>query len=222
MLIRCGSMQHLIAVSETNFCIPLSAHWRAETFCFLSAYLHHRTLSTGCQKHSRLLVYYRNTEVLIPLPLCTYHRGNEDRQVAQLLSPRKAKITAKDRGNVCSEFFPNHYRHDRKPKKCQVTEDSMTTFRTKKKPKKRKVEIGHCHLMWLGFYFSLHLLRGGGAGLLETRGCGTRSSARICKLYLHINMLDNFTPRQVSNIMQTSNESGNSLHWIGIYEYFKN
>ena len=23
---------------------------------------------------------------------------------------------------------------------------------------KKKVEIGHCHLMWLGFYFSLHVL----------------------------------------------------------------
>lgn len=58
--------------------------------------------------------------------------------------------------------------------------------------------------------------------MLETRWHGTRNSARIYKLYLHINMLDNFTPRQVSNIIQTSNESGNSQHWIGIYEYFKN
>ena len=136
MFTRCGSMQHFLAVWETNFCISLSAHWRAETFYFISAYLHYRTLSTGCQKHSRLLAYYRNTEVLIPLPLCTYHRGNEDRQAAQLLSPRKAKITAKDRGNVCSEFFPNHYRHDGKPKKCQVTEGSMTTFRMRGKKKK--------------------------------------------------------------------------------------
>lgn len=167
MFTQCA-MLHLLAVSETNFCIPFTAHWRAETFCFLSAYLHYRTSSTGCQKHSRLLAYYGNTEVLIPLPLCTYHPGNEDRQVAQLLSPSKAKITAKDRGNVCSEFFPNHYRHDRKPKKCQVTEGSMTTFSM------GKVEIGQCRLMWLGFYFSQHLLAWG-VGVFETRGYGTRN-----------------------------------------------
>lgn len=47
---------------------PLPTHWRVQTFCFLSAYLPYRTLSTVCQKHCRLLAYYRNTEVLLPCP----------------------------------------------------------------------------------------------------------------------------------------------------------
>lgn len=169
MLMQCGSMQHLLAVSETNFCIPLCP-LKSRDLLFSFCYLHYRTMSRGCHKHSRLLAYYRNTEVLIPLPLCIYHRGNEDRQVAQLLSPRKAKITAKDRGNVCSEFFLNRYRHDGKPKKCQVTEGSMTTFRMKKKKKKSR-------------NWSLSF---------ETRGYGTRNSARIYKLHLRINLLDKF------------------------------
>lgn len=46
------------------------------------------------------------------------------------------------------------------PKKCQVTEGGMTTFRMEKK--KSQVEIGHCRLMSLDFYFSLHLLGGMG------------------------------------------------------------
>lgn len=166
-----------------------SAHWRAETFYFISAYLHYRTLSTGCQKHSRLSAYYRNIEMLIPLLLCTYHPGNEDRQAAQLLSPRKAKITAKDRSNACSESFPHHYGHDGKPKKCQVTEGCMSTFMMERKKKERKVEIGHCHLIWLHFYFSLYF--GWSSGVL-TKVYGARSSAKIYKLYLHINMLDKF------------------------------
>lgn len=76
----------------------------------------------------------------MPAPLCTHHRGNEDRQAAQLLSPRIAKTTAEDRGNVCSEFLLNHYRQDGKPKNCQATEGRMTAFRG-------EAGTGRCQLM---------------------------------------------------------------------------
>lgn len=135
--------------------------------------------------------------------------ANEDRQAAQLLSPRKAKITVKDRGNVCSEFSPNHYRHDSKSKKCQVTEGSMTAFRTGGK----KVEIGHCCLMWLGFYFSLHLLGSRGQGCFKQENTEWETLKRFTShTFISICWI-NFTPRQVSNNSNIKQETAKT-GWV--------
>lgn len=187
ILTRFGSKLCLLAVSETNFCIPLcplKSRGLLFYFCLSSLQNFVNRLPKAFEAFSILQEYW-SAYPSSPLYLPPW----QWRQTSStIIVSQESKNNCQGQKQCVLRILSSSLQTWWETQKMSSNRRLHVNIHDGKK-KERKVEVGHCHLIWLHFYFSLYF--GWSSGVL-IKVYGARSSARIYKLYLHINMLDKF------------------------------